>query len=139
MSKKKTICCVLFIGYCYFILWITVLKSNATVRECEWGLFWGLRMLLNNEPNGLTVFIQYINNILFFIPFGFPLGKSYSLEWKQIFIAGFIASSFVEITQYITARGLAEIDDVISNTVGAMSGFVLWKMKNRLTVNKEKV
>lgn len=111
---------------------MTVLKRNATVREYELELFWGLRMWLNNEPNGQAVFIQYINNLLFFIPFGFLLCESFSLEWKQVLLAGIIASSCVELTQYITARGLAEIDDVISNTAGAMIGFGLWKAKIKL-------
>lgn len=131
LSKKKMVICTLFVAYCIFILWMTVLKRDATVREYELGLFWGLRMWIKNEPNGLTVFIQYINNILFFIPFGFLLSEFLELKWKWLFLFGLAASFCVELTQYITARGLAEIDDVVSNTAGAMIGFWLWKVKER--------
>lgn len=111
---------------------MTVLKRNATLIEYELELFWGLRMWMNNESGGLGVFIQYINNILFFIPFGFLISESFSLEWKQVLLAGLIASSCVELTQYITARGLAEIEDVVSNTAGTMIGFGPWKITKEI-------
>lgn len=34
----------------------------------------------------------------------------------------------VETIQYIGGYGLAEVDDVICNTLGAAIGFGLWKM-----------
>lgn len=132
LNKRKIIHCVFLISYCFFILWITVLNRNTTVSKYELGLFWGLRKFLNNEPNGYTVFVQYINNILFFIPFGFLFCESFGLKLKQILIAGLIASACVEITQYITARGLTEIDDVISNTAGTGIGFLVWKIKTKI-------
>lgn len=111
---------------------MTVLKRNATVREYELGLFWGFRMCLHNEPNGSMVHVQYINNILFFIPFGLLLCGTVNLNWKQVLFAGIIASSCVELTQYITAKGLTEIDNVISNTVGSGIGFGAYKMINAI-------
>lgn len=118
---------------------MTVLKRDATVREYELGLFWGLRMWLKNEPSGLAVFIQYINNILFFVPFGFFLSESAELKWTWILIWGLAASLCVEITQYITARGLAEIDDVISNTAGTMIGYLMWEVRIRFMARCENV
>lgn len=131
LSKKKMLFITLFVAYCFFILWMTVIKRDATVREYELELFWGLRMWLNNEPSGLSVFVQYINNILFFVPFGLLLCETVELKWGWVLGLSLAASVCVEITQYITARGLAEIDDVISNTAGAMIGFLLWKMRVR--------
>lgn len=102
---------------------------DSSVRKYELGLFWGLRSMINNEPNGYKVFIQYINNILFFIPFGFLLSELVGKRWKVVPLAGLCMSVIIELTQYITARGLAETDDVISNTIGATIGFLMWIVK----------
>lgn len=91
-------------------------------------------MWLNNEPNGSIVFVQYINNILFFIPYVFLLREIACFRWQRIFFIGVIASLCVEIAQYITARGLAELDDVISNLLGAT---IVFFIKSKEFVNCE--
>ena len=40
-----------------------------------------------------------------------------------MFIAAVSFSTVIEIVQYIGGYGLAELDDVICNTLGAMIGF----------------
>ena len=37
-------------------------------------------------------------------------------------------SGTIEIMQYITGRGLTEVDDVITNTIGAAVGVVIYKI-----------
>lgn len=86
-------------------------------------MFWSFRDLLAGKSTGKTDTIQNINNILFFIPFGFlfPVKK----WWKALF-AGVCFSLIIEICQYVFALGLCELDDVISNSLGAMIGFWIW-------------
>lgn len=103
-----------------------------STREFELGLFWGLRMWLDGEPQGWSVFVQYINNILFFIPFGFFLSGIVEKKWILVAVIALGSSAGIELTQYITARGLAEVDDVISNTIGAVVGYLLWRLRERL-------
>jgi hypothetical protein len=88
---------VLFIAYCGFIVWMTLLNRRVTEREYELGLFWGLRMWLDGEPQGWTVLLQYINNIIFFIPFGFLLSGNVK-DWKKVVVIGFCSSIAVELT-----------------------------------------
>ena len=68
-----------------------------------------------------------IFNILMFVPFGILLpllsDKLKSL-WKTVGI-GFGTSLLIEIVQYITGRGQASTDDVITNTLGALIGYGL--------------
>ena len=64
LSKRK----VLFVTYCGFVVWKTLLKRVTTERKYEFELFWGFRLWIENDPLGREVFIQYVNNILFFIP-----------------------------------------------------------------------
>lgn len=41
-------------------------------------------------------------------------------------VTGFIFSAGIETMQYITGRGLTEVDDVINNTSGALVGYVIY-------------
>jgi glycopeptide antibiotics resistance protein len=51
-------------------------------------------------------------------------------------LAGFIVSLFIELTQYITGRGLCELDDVVHNTIGAFAGIIIYKKIRYLLRNK---
>ena len=56
-------------------------------------------------------------------------------------IAGCLFSGTIEIMQYITGRGLTEVDDVITNTIGAVVGVLMYSitrlMIDRLTLGSE--
>ena len=76
--------------------------------------------------------VQYLMNILFFIPYGLLFPRKDN--WKRVFVTALVLSVFIELSQFIFNLGWCEVDDVISNTLGAMIGWgVMWK------VNKGKV
>lgn len=74
-------------------------------------------------------------NILMLIPFGFlvpHIWKNYRKAYKTAILgAGF--SLLIELSQLITTR-TTDIDDLITNTLGALLGFIIWKIffKNHL-------
>jgi glycopeptide antibiotics resistance protein len=77
---------------------------------------------------GPAVFLNLNGNILGFMPFGFFL-PLISKRLKNIFIVaalGFLTSSLIEIVQMLTRSGVCDIDDVILNTVGAVTGYILF-------------
>ena len=43
-------------------------------------------------------------------------------EGKKIVVAGFALSVFCEVLQYLTGRGMADVNDVLFNTLGAAVG-----------------
>jgi len=62
-----------------------------------------------------------------FVPFGILLpllSDKFKRLWKTVGI-GFTASILIEIAQFITGRGQASTDDVITNTLGALIGYGL--------------
>ena len=66
-------------------------------------------------------------NILMFVPFGILLpllSDKFKRLWKTVGI-GFAVSILIEIVQFITGRGQASTDDVITNTLGALIGYGL--------------
>lgn len=111
-----------FIAYCLLLLWLTIIsrQPRANGRIIKWELFWSYRAWIEGESNGKVEAIQNINNILLFIPFGFLFPAK---KWRLLILASITVSALIECVQYIFALGWCEIDDVISNTIGAMIGF----------------
>ncbi|WP_265429551.1 VanZ family protein [Chryseobacterium sp. YIM B08800] len=82
----------------------------------------------DNNIDNQAFIINIFGNIFLFSPFG----------WLGLFIKKFnhfipitffflIAISMIESAQYITGRGVADIDDVFLNTLGMLIGFFLFK------------
>lgn len=81
-----------------------------------------------HQPNHFFWFMQIFLNILLFVPFGFLLpiiSERLRSLWLTT-VTGFIFSAGIETMQYITGRGLTEVDDVINNTAGALVGYILY-------------
>ena len=130
MGKKKR---YLFIAYTIFIVWLTLLKREprGVERVFKPELFWAIRTwIVNPTVESKKEAVQYIQNILFFIPYGllFPWKDS----WKRVFVTALVLSVFIELSQFIFNLGWCEVDDVISNTLGAMIGYwIWWKLSKR--------
>jgi len=81
--------------------------------------------------------IGYLLNIFMFIPFGFLL----SVMWEKmrkisyVVLAGLLFSAFIELSQLPSGRS-ADIDDLILNTIGAVVGFFLYKVWDKVTKSK---
>jgi glycopeptide antibiotics resistance protein len=90
----------------------------------ELALFHSMRAI--DKWNFLT---DLLGNIVLFIPLPFFLVFIFKIKplWKTILIA-FIISSCVEVTQYILHIGVADIDDIICNTLGAVIGTLVVKL-----------
>lgn len=124
---KKRLGWLLFFVYCGFLLWLTIFsrQPRAGERVVKWELFWSYRAWIAGESFGKTESIQNINNILVYIPFGMLFtGK----RWKWLLLTAVLFSAAIEAVQYASNLGWCEIDDVISNVIGAIAGFGLWKM-----------
>ena len=136
MVKKK----YLFAAYTIFIVWYTLLKREprSFERVFKPELFWAIReWIVNPTVESKKEAVQYIQNILFFIPYGllFP----WKDNWKRVFVTALVLSLLIELSQYIFNLGWCEVDDVISNTLGAMIGYgVLWKIKTLGRAREEK-
>ena len=76
-----------------------------------------------------NITLGFILNIIMFIPLGFLL----PFLWKKYqkltptLLFGFLFSLFIELSQLITLRA-TDIDDLIANTLGALIGYLIWKI-----------
>lgn len=77
--------------------------------------------------------MEYIENtvlnIVLFVPFGFLLPTLWKdfVSIKRTTFAGFFFSLFIEIFQIATYR-TTDIDDLITNTVGTLVGYCIFKV-----------
>ena len=73
---------------------------------------------------------MFVENIIMFIPFGFLAPMVFERMRKVRFCVfiGFLCSCGIELSQLITQRGYCQLDDVVTNTVGMLVGWGIWKM-----------
>ena len=67
-------------------------------------------------------------NIAIFVPFGFLVPIVIN-RFRHFFITiplGFLYSLSIELGQYLTGRGLCELDDLLNNTIGVVVGYFLF-------------
>lgn len=74
--------------------------------------------------------INFLGNIILFMPFGFFIPLLWRISAIKAVIIGFLASLFIETCQLFLARG-TDVDDLILNTFGALLGAILFKIIQR--------
>lgn len=102
------------ISYVVTLLYITVF-SRMPVKEIR------LQLIPFFEFNRIKG-IGFVENMILFMPSGALLLLSFSLRARWGFAFGFFLSLGIECIQYITHRGVTDIDDLIANTLGAVLG-----------------
>lgn len=81
-----------------------------------------------------------ILNILMFVPFGFMLPlvfQSFRIFWKT-YLAGFLFTLLIEVSQILFQRGVFELDDIMNNLLGAIIGYGFYRLFHWLIVHFRK-
>lgn len=110
--------------FLYYLLHVTLLSRPIGLRR-------EVELIPFTNPELMNGDFHYlIENILLFVPFGILLYKTlYAYDRKcsmrTILLAAFLASISVELFQYMFSCGKSEIDDVITNVMGAFIGYML--------------
>ncbi len=119
---KKTIYWTAMFMYLGALIEFTLFTHNYPER-----IFNIIPLVNSFKSNALFYHIpQMIVNFAMFIPLGVFL-QIRQLGLKKSICIACVLSMLIEITQYITRRGIADIDDLILNTVGALIGFFVIK------------
>lgn len=74
-------------------------------------------------------FIQYILNLILFIPFGFLLPFLWTKyqKFQTTFLSGLLFSMSIEISQLFCFR-TTDIDDLLMNTLGTIIGYIIFSI-----------
>lgn len=151
MKKENIIKIIkyLFIIYCIGLIFILFIYGGRTGNQFHLKIFSKehfkminiipfktildfLEKMANSTINTNIVIINLFANLLMFIPMGMALpilfAEKFNSLWKTIkFVICLVM--LVEIIQFITFIGYADIDDLILNTIGAIIGYSIIKIK----------
>lgn len=110
--------------YVSIILIITFFSRESGSRQgMDLELFstWGI-----NDRNNAYV----VENVLLFIPCGFlgPWAFGFLRKWICCGAFGFGTSLLIELLQLITQRGYFQVDDILTNTLGALIGYLVYRI-----------
>ena len=125
---KNNITIILFIVYMVLLIGIILFKLPFYSAEFSTGM-----RIINLLPfqgsfdgSGVLYLREIINNILLFIPMGIYI-RMIKSEWtflKSLLVI--VGVSFIfELIQFVFALGVADITDIIDNTLGGIIGLII--------------
>lgn len=143
MKKGLKIIYWLILLFYLFLLLDTVFFSRDSLRSVNLIPFHSIKeyiMVDNGFGEYRLVDMNIWGNVLMFIPLGIYLlvhGKNLSLTKCVLLIIG--SSVFIEIVQFIFAKGAADIDDVILNSLGGLIGMAIYLIFAKIFKTDEKI
>ena len=121
--------------YIFIVLWITVLHRSLRISNAQLDPLWSYKEWFNGDAE---LGNEILANIAMFVPCGFML--SVVLPKRRFIIpAAIVFSLSIETLQLVLMRGLFEWDDVISNTIGAAVGILLFQTVSRFVAEKHRI
>lgn len=128
LSKRWNV--ALLAAYILFILYMTLLNREFHEEAMKLDF---LKTVINMIKHYSTR-VQVIENIYLFLPFGVILYYVTGRKW--VILVGFLFSIFIEVTQYVTRLGSAEVMDVLTNGLGTALGCFFASVGKRGKISK---
>ena len=125
----------------FIILYATILTRTPGVSEAIFTPFASLTAA-RVQPE---IYREMLMNIFLFFPLGLTLSNALPRKWHRwgriilTTLIGFILSVGIEYAQYRYALGMAEVDDVICNTLGAFIGSISLLIAHAIEKSRERV
>lgn len=143
-TEKKAFFVLSATVYILVFLFITLLgRAPCSETNVQLEFLWEYRQAFAIENMRLKVQSQLwvgmiVNNILLFIPFGIfaaELLKNFQIRkmFPTILTIGFLLSVLVEVVQLYFQIGLFETDDILNNSIGAVLGYFLYFLAEKLS------
>ena len=141
-SKNKEILCkyvlwVLFAEYLFIVACSTIIfrgEQSFTYAKLELVPFWTYWAVIEHVP-GVSIW-DIILNVVLFMPLGFLVTLLFpEIAWWKILIIAMAMSVAIETNQYFFEKGIAQIDDVMHNSIGAILGWLVANGCIRITNN----
>lgn len=129
-SWSKAVCWLLLLGWLVVLLFVTLLMRRESGASGGWN--WHFLLAWREAWNSFSLkgWLYVLLNIALFVPLGvlLPLMFSSFRAWYRVLPVGFGGSLAVELLQLLTNRGMFDVDDLFTNTLGCMLGWALVMM-----------
>lgn len=122
----KAVCAVLLVGWAAVTVFVTLLRSEPNEFAArQWNLQLFLAWREAYQRFTLQIWLNVLLNIALFVPLGvlLPLLWKPFRKWYAALGAGFGVSLLIELAQLFTGSGMCDVDDLFTNTLGAMLGW----------------
>jgi len=119
--------CILVGIYMGCVAGVTLFNREPTgFTRMNLDLFWSYRTVL--ETHSSKMMVEIICNIVMCIPFGImiPLLLRWTRNFFVFLLCDVAFTVFIESVQYITTRGLFELDDIFNNALGGIIGYLVF-------------
>ncbi len=123
--RRKTVFSLILAVYTLFILDITLLQFPT--RNPPTNLVPLRSMIADWTGEWRGFIINFVGNIVAFMPIGLipPLIRPRSTKARDVAVFCLCLSALIELGQYASGRRVADVDDVILNTIGGVLGYSL--------------
>ncbi len=139
-DKWKIWLIALFGIYVGLLVWLVLFKLDFYIPYRNRGINW-IPFDLANAANRHFSYRETIANVIAFIPFGGYLAML-GVRKRWVVPIGTSLSLFFELTQYAFNMGIADVTDLITNTLGTAIGFGVYCLlcvifrKHRVGLNR---
>lgn len=127
-QEKNKLTFFVFGIYLLLLIWLILFKLSISINDIP--IMRNINLIPFSQSviiNGKINYSEIIFNFLAFLPLGVYI-KIIKPNWSFWRLLGICCgvSIFIEIIQYIFAIGGSDITDVISNTLGGLSGVLIY-------------
>ncbi len=119
MPALGAVCFYMYVAVLLIITFFSREIGSGTGMDLDLFSTWGI-----NDRNNAYV----IENILLFIPYGivFPWYLKRARSFAVCTALGLLGSFGIEFLQFVTRRGFFQIDDILTNALGSIIGYLLF-------------
>lgn len=134
-KRKKIIGWTVAVIYMAVLLRLTVFRSDIFendlfVNGCVHYLPLDNYIEILQDRQYFVFLYLFVGNIIWFMPFGFllPFLTGRPKTVPMIVVFGFLLSFVIEFSQFAFGTGDSELDDLVLNTLGALLGFLIYRV-----------
>lgn len=133
MKRSTSIVRIIFWLYLVIITWGILFKFATRLYDIPFFMNYRyINWMPFAEPlivDGRIIWEEMVFNLLAFAPFGFlfPL-RNPKTSTARVLLFGCLLSLLYEVLQYMLAIGMADVTDLVMNTLGVCSGLMIYKI-----------
>ncbi len=120
----------------YLLFFSEELNRNSGPYEYNLVLFKEIKRGFWCYQNGMKsyFFLNVVMNVVAFMPLGFilPIISPKNRKFLNILALGFELTLLIELLQLFLRVGCFDVDDLLLNTIGAVLGYLLFKICHKL-------
>lgn len=126
-NKGRYALFILLLEYLFVVVCATIIcrgQQSFEFARLELKPFWTYKAVIEKVP-GVSVW-DIILNVVLFVPLGFLIKLLYpAISFGKTMVVAVCCSLFIETNQFVFEKGIAQIDDVMHNTIGCAIGWGL--------------